>query len=149
MVDARGAQAEQLGAAERAEADRPRRADDELGETLALDVIEHVEKGREAELLQLVLGNFEFADGREILDRDVGDRKLRARGDDGEVGARRGRAACTMARMVRATPLTSSSVSVNQARFSLRSGWGTVPVKRRATCVSSGRSGACWPKATT
>ena len=35
----------------------------------------------------------------------------------------------TMARMVRATPLTSSSVSVNQARFSLRSGCGTVPVK--------------------
>jgi len=58
------------------------------------------------------------------------------------------RAACTMARIVRATPLTSSSVSVNHARFSLRKGWGTVPVKRRATCVRSGRSGACWPKAT-
>ena len=46
-------------------------------------------------------------------------------------------AACVIARMVRATPLTSSSVSVNHARFSLRSGCGTVPVKRRATCVSN------------
>ena len=41
------------------------------GESFALDVIEHLQNRREAQLLQFVLRQLEFADGREVLDRDV------------------------------------------------------------------------------
>jgi len=40
-----------------------RRADDDLSEFFSLYVIQHLENGREAQFLQLVLRQFKFADG--------------------------------------------------------------------------------------
>ena len=51
----------------------PGRADDDLGELFALDVIEDLQDRREAQLLQFVFRQFEFADRPEIFDRDVVD----------------------------------------------------------------------------
>ncbi len=76
-----------MAAKQRGEADGAGRGDDELGEAFALDVIEHLQDGREAELLQLVLGQLEFADGREIFDGNIVDADGVSRGDDGEVVA--------------------------------------------------------------
>ena len=59
--------------------------DDQLGETFALDVVDHLQDRREAELLQLVFGQLELADGREVFDRDAGDGDRRTRGDDDEI----------------------------------------------------------------
>ncbi len=51
VVNAAGLEIEHLAREERGETDRAGRADDDLGKVFALDVIEHLEDGREAELL--------------------------------------------------------------------------------------------------
>ena len=79
---------EHLGGEQRRQADRARRADDDFGEAFALDVIEHLHDGREAELLQFVLRQLEFADRLKVLDRNVVDAELAARRDNDEILAR-------------------------------------------------------------
>ena len=56
-----------FAASKRGQPDRAGRADDDLGELLALDVIEHLQDRREAQLLQLVFRQLEFADRRKFL----------------------------------------------------------------------------------
>ena len=76
-----------------AQSDRTRRADDHLGETLALHVIDDFQDGRKAQLLQFIFGKFEFADRLEIFDRDIAWRHFAARCRHGEIesfGPRRG-----------------------------------------------------------
>ena len=73
VINAARLQVQHLRREQPAETDRSRRADDDLGELFALDVIEDLQNGREAQLLQLVFRQFEFADRPEILDRNVVD----------------------------------------------------------------------------
>ena len=85
MIDAAGAEAEHLCREQGDEADGAGGGDDDLGEFLALDVIDDLEDGREGELLEFVLGQLEFADGLEILDRDGPRGDLEAGGDDDDL----------------------------------------------------------------
>ena len=82
VINSARLQIEHLGREQCGETDRSRRADDDFGESLALDVVEHLQNWREAQLLQLVLGQFKFADWFEIFDRDIVNRQFGARGND-------------------------------------------------------------------
>ena len=82
MINAARLQIEHLGREEPGQPDGPRRADDDLSKFFPLNVIENLENRREAEFLQFVFGQFEFADGFEILDRDIVCLQLAARNDD-------------------------------------------------------------------
>ena len=73
VIDSAGLQVQHLGGEQSAQSDRARRADDDFGELFALDVIEDLENWREAQLLQFVFRQFEFADRPEILDRNIVD----------------------------------------------------------------------------
>ena len=88
MIDAAGLQVEHLGGEQPGQADRARRADDDLGKFLALNVIEHLQNGREAQFLQFVFGQLELADRREVLDRDIVDLELVARSHHDQFFAR-------------------------------------------------------------
>ena len=83
MIDPARLQVQHLGGEQCGEANRSRRADDDFVETFALDIIEHSEDGREAELLQFVFGQLEFADRFKISDRNISDVQLATRSDDG------------------------------------------------------------------
>ena len=54
VVNPAGLQIEHLGSEQRGQANRAWGADDDLGKLFALDIIQHLEDGREAQLLQLV-----------------------------------------------------------------------------------------------
>src|SRR2546430_11144623 len=71
MVDAARLQVEHLGREQCGQSNRPRGADDDLSEFLALYVIQHLENRREAQFFQLVLRQFKFADGRGVFDWGV------------------------------------------------------------------------------
>ena len=71
-----------FAASKRGQTDRARRADNDLGELLPLNVIEDLQNRREAQPLQFVFRQFEFADRPEILDRDIVDLQIPAGGDD-------------------------------------------------------------------
>ena len=73
VVNAAGPQAQHFGRQQGGDSHRARRADDEFRKPLALDVIEHLEDGREAQFLELVFGQLKLADWREVFDRDVAD----------------------------------------------------------------------------
>ena len=73
-----------------AEADRPRRADDDLGELFALNVFEDLQERREAQLLQLVFRQFEFADRPEVFQRNIVDGRILSRGHNDELFPRSG-----------------------------------------------------------
>ena len=73
VINPAGAQVQHFGGEQCGQTNRPRRADDDLGKFFALNVVEHLQNGRETELLQLVLGQLEFADRLEILNRDIVD----------------------------------------------------------------------------
>ena len=83
MINPARLQVQHLGGEEGSETNRSWRADDDLGESFTLDVIEHSEDGRETELLQFVFGQFEFADRLKVFDRNIRDAQLAPRSDDG------------------------------------------------------------------
>src|ERR1700741_652704 len=87
VVNAARLQVEHLGREQRSQSNGPGRADDNLGEFLALYVIQHLENRRETQFLQFVLGQFKFADGREISDRDFVNSQVISGGHDGELVA--------------------------------------------------------------
>src|SRR5881227_1738288 len=80
MIDAARLQVEHLGCEQRSQSNRTWRADDNFSEFFSLYVIQHLENGREAQFLQLVLRQFKFADGREIFDWDVTNLLVATRG---------------------------------------------------------------------
>src|SRR2546430_17709115 len=80
MVDAARLQVEHLGREQCGQSNRPRGADDDLSEFLALYVIQHLENRREAQFLQLVLRQFKFADGRGGFDLGVTNVLVASRG---------------------------------------------------------------------
>ena len=71
VINAARLQIEHFGREQAGQPDRARRADDDLSEFFALNIVENLKNRREAELLQLVFGQFEFANRREIFDRDI------------------------------------------------------------------------------
>ena len=85
MVNAARFQSENFRGKQSAEPDRSGRADDDLGESPALHVVDNFQHGRKAELLQFVFGQFEFADRGKIHDRNVARGHLAARGGHGQV----------------------------------------------------------------
>src|SRR5437867_12985762 len=81
VIDTACLQVKHFGREQRRQSDRPRRADNDLAEPFPLNVIKDLQNRRETQFLQLVLRQLEFADRFKILDRDVVDRELVARGD--------------------------------------------------------------------
>ena len=93
VVNAARLDPEDLRCEQGAQSDRARRADDHLGETLALHVIDDFQDGRKAQFLQFIFGKFKFADRLEIFDRNIAWRHFAARCRHGEIesfGPRRG-----------------------------------------------------------
>src|SRR6202022_1308888 len=79
VIDATGLQVEHFRSEQSSQPDRAWCTNDDLGKFFPLDVIEHLQNWREAELLQFVFRKFELADRREILDRDIVDLEFAAR----------------------------------------------------------------------
>ena len=79
VINAARLQVEHFGREQCGQSNRPGRADDNLSEFFPLYVIQHLENRRETQFLQFVLGQFKFADGREIFDWDVVDAAVRFR----------------------------------------------------------------------
>ena len=71
MIDAARLQIEHFGCKQCGKPDRPRRADDDLSKFFPLNVIEHLQNRRETQLLEFILGQFKFANGREIFERNI------------------------------------------------------------------------------
>src|ERR1700730_9510509 len=71
VVNSARLQVQHLGREQRGQTNWPRRADDHFAESLPLDVIEHLQDRREAQLLKLVLWQFKFADRSKIFYRDL------------------------------------------------------------------------------
>ena len=71
MINAARLQIEHFGCKQRGKPDRPGRADDDLSKFFPLDIVEHLKDWREAQFLELILRQFEFADGRKVFDRDI------------------------------------------------------------------------------
>jgi hypothetical protein len=93
------------------------RADDNLTEFFSLYVIQHLENRRETQFYPNSYRQFKFAYGREIFDRDVANLQLPR--DVTTMSSFPLAAPAASFSMVVATPLTSSSVSVNHARLQL------------------------------
>src|SRR5438552_18637575 len=68
VINAARLQVEHLGGEQSSQSNRAGRADDNLSELFPLYVIQHLENRRETQFLQFVLGQFKFANGREIFD---------------------------------------------------------------------------------
>ena len=84
VINAARLQVEHFGREQRGQSNWPGRADDNLSEFFPLYVIQHLENRRETQFLQFVLGQFKFANGREILDGDVANLQLTPRCHDDE-----------------------------------------------------------------
>src|SRR6266853_2990360 len=84
MIDAARLQVEHLGCEQRSQSNRTWRAYDNFSEFFSLYVIQHLENGREAQFLQLVLRQFKFADRLEVFDRDVANLQLAPGSHDNE-----------------------------------------------------------------
>src|SRR4030095_12129681 len=82
VIDTAHLEVEHLAGEQRGKTNRAGRADNDFRKVFALDGIEQLQDGREAQLLQLVLGQLEFADRFEVLDRKSIEGELAARGDD-------------------------------------------------------------------
>ena len=70
VVDPDRAEPEGFRGRERAEPGRARRADDDLGEPAAFEVVKNLEDRRKTQPLELILGQLEFPDRLEIFERD-------------------------------------------------------------------------------
>src|SRR6266699_3170229 len=90
VINAARLQVEHFGREQRGQSNRPGRADDNFRESSALYVIQHLENRRETQFLQFVLGQFKFADWREIFDREFVNSQVTPRGYDDELVAGRG-----------------------------------------------------------
>ncbi len=111
-------------------------------EFFPLYVIQHLKNRRETQFLQFVLRQFKFADGREILDRNI----VKFAGCSRDVTTMSSfplaAPAAVIFRMVVATPFTSSSVSVNQARLRFCKAIGISPVNSLKIARNHFREGA-------
>ena len=82
MVDAGRGQAQHLRGGKGGKPHRTRGADDDLGESPGLQMIDDLEERGEAELLQFVFGQLELPDRGEVLERNPGHGDLLARDHD-------------------------------------------------------------------
>src|SRR6266478_3162744 len=88
VINAARLQVEHFGREQRGQSNRPGRADDNFSEFFPLYVIQHLENRRETQFLQFVLGQFKFANGREIFDWDVVDAQVVSRNNDRQIPVR-------------------------------------------------------------
>ena len=77
VINAARLQIEHFGCKQRGKSDRSGRADDDLSKFFPLNIVEHLEDRRETQLLEFILGQFKFADWREIFDRNIIDVQIR------------------------------------------------------------------------
>src|SRR5437016_10275354 len=71
VIDAARLQIEHFRREQCSQTDWPWSADNNFAELFSLDVIEHLQDWRKTKLLQLILGQFEFADRFEVFDWSV------------------------------------------------------------------------------
>src|SRR5258708_33017322 len=82
VINPDGAYVEDFGGDQSRQTYRARGTDNQFRESLLLNVVDHMQNRREAQILKFGLGELKFSDGDEVLDGNLGNSYLLAGGYD-------------------------------------------------------------------